>query len=385
MILLGGSSMIKGSNTWHAARAIACLPALTGNFGVAGGGFGPRHGGAGHGRGSGNIMAFDQRLPGNYVADQMSEITDAICDGRIRVLLMMGSNMLSSYADSGRLADGIDGTDLVVSFDLFMNETARRFADIILPATAWLEELGCKATNTHLYLMEPALTPAGEARPMHDVLIGLAERLGVESFYPWASQEELIDAVLDHPSTGPATVASLRASGGIGRLKVPDVAYPTHQYQTPSGKVEFFSSRAEQIGLPSLPVYDDRSDLSYPLALCHGRTLTQFNSFYDQGQALPTLAARNPAPKLWIALEDAATRGIENGGAIRLHNQRGEFEAEAYVTGQVPQGVIWIQHGWVGLNQLTSGEAVLPEGALNLLPFTVGQAAFEAMVEVMSV
>ena len=44
MIVLGGSSMHKGSNGWQAARAIGCLPALTGNVGIPGGGFGPRHG-----------------------------------------------------------------------------------------------------------------------------------------------------------------------------------------------------------------------------------------------------------------------------------------------------------------------------------------------------
>jgi anaerobic selenocysteine-containing dehydrogenase len=44
MILIGGSSMHKGANGWHAARAISCLPALTGDFGLPGGGLGPRHG-----------------------------------------------------------------------------------------------------------------------------------------------------------------------------------------------------------------------------------------------------------------------------------------------------------------------------------------------------
>jgi anaerobic selenocysteine-containing dehydrogenase len=46
---------------------------------------------------------------------------------------------------------------MVVCVDLFMNETARRFADVVLPGTAWLEEVGFKVTNTHLYFMEGAL------------------------------------------------------------------------------------------------------------------------------------------------------------------------------------------------------------------------------------
>ena len=46
MIVLGGSSMHKGDNGWQAGQAIGCLPALTGNVGIPGGGFGPRHGSA---------------------------------------------------------------------------------------------------------------------------------------------------------------------------------------------------------------------------------------------------------------------------------------------------------------------------------------------------
>ena len=80
------------------------------------------------------------------------------------------------FADAGRVANGLDKAKLVVCVDLFMNETARRFADVILPGTAWLEELGFKVTNTHLYLMEPALEREGETRPIYEVLGSLTSR-----------------------------------------------------------------------------------------------------------------------------------------------------------------------------------------------------------------
>ena len=64
MIVLGGSSMHKGANGWQAARAIACLPALTGNLGIPGGGFGPRHGSRAHGQDLTNITAPERRPPG---------------------------------------------------------------------------------------------------------------------------------------------------------------------------------------------------------------------------------------------------------------------------------------------------------------------------------
>lgn len=382
MIIIGGSSMHKGKNSWHASRAISCLPALTGNLGVPGGGLGPRHGSVCHGHGLGDIAATDRRLPGHYIPNQMADITAGLLDRRVRTLVLLGSNMLSSFADTEQVAAGLDRAELIVSYDLFMNETARRFADVILPSTAWLEELGCKMTNTHIYLMERALHPAGEARALHEVLNGLAERLGVADFYPWDSQQDVIDAVLDHPCTAGATVASLRANGGIGALNVSHVAYPTYAFHTPSGKIEFYSRRAKELGLPPLPVQKPATSSVYPLALCQGRTIAQFHSFYDQGQALPTLRARNRRPELWMSPTDAKTRGLLDGDAIRIYNERGSFEAWAQVTAKMPAGAVWMRDGWIGLNNLTSGAAVLPEAALNVFPFTVGQAEFEAMVEV---
>jgi anaerobic selenocysteine-containing dehydrogenase len=382
MIVVGGSSMHKGANSWHAGRAISCLPALTGNLGIAGGGFGPRHGSASHGQALASITAEEQRPPGNYIPNQMSQITAALCQGRVRVMLLFGTNMLSSFADTEQVATGLGRTDLVVSYDLFMNDTARRCADVLLPSTAWLEELGCKATNTHLYLMEQALPPPGETRPLSQVLQDLAQRLGLQDFYAWDSHEGIINAILDHPCTDHATVATLRQRGGIAPLQVSPIAYPDCQFHTPSGKVEFFSARAQSLGLPPLPVYAEPSLPAYPLTLCQGRTLTQFHSFYDHGQALPTLAQLDPEPYLWISPDDAAARGLHDGAAIRIYNERGSFNARARVTDHIPAGTVWMRDGWAGLNSLTGGQAVLPDAAVDMFGFSAGQAAFEAMVEV---
>ena len=256
MIVLGGSSMHKGANGWQAGRAIACLPALTGNVGIPGGGFGPRHGSAAHGRGIGSITGADRRAPATIIPNQMSAVTAALCEGRIETLLLLGTNMLSSFADATAVAAGLARTRLVVSYDLFLNDTAKRFADVVLPATAWLEELGCKMTHTHLYLMEQALAAPGETRSLYRVVKELAERLGLDGFHPWASEEAMVDAILDHPCTGHATVAALREQGGIRALNVSHVANPTLDFDTPSRKIELYSEQAARLGLPPLPSYD---------------------------------------------------------------------------------------------------------------------------------
>src|SRR5262249_57208667 len=95
----------------------------------------------------------------------------------------------------------------------------------------------------------------GEARSASWVLRQLGRRLGLDDFFPWASDAEMIDAVLDHSATGHATVAGIRAAGGIHPLNVSHVAYPTLAFDTPSGKVEFVSERPTPHALPSLPAF----------------------------------------------------------------------------------------------------------------------------------
>jgi anaerobic selenocysteine-containing dehydrogenase len=380
MILLGGSSMHKGPNGWHAARAISCLPALAGDFGLPGGGLGPRHGA--QSVSLGNLNEHVTRPPGNYIPNQMPDIAGALSDGRLKVLLLLGTNMLSSFANAGQIADGLDKAEMIVGVDIFMNETTRRFADVILPGTAWLEELGFKVTNTHLYLMEPAFEREGEARPIQEILRSLANSLGLVDFFPWTSMEEVLDIILDHPTTGHATVASLRAADGFLPLKVPHVAYADRKFDSPSGKIELYSSRADKLGLPPLPIHKVDKGSSYPLALSFGRTLTHFHAFYDEGQALPSLARHNTSPQLWISRADADARHLSNGDGIKIYNERGEFAAKAHITDDVPPGAVWIRDGWVGLNHLTSGDAVLTGDALSLFHFSVGQADYGARVEV---
>jgi anaerobic selenocysteine-containing dehydrogenase len=283
------------------------------------------------------------------------------------------------------VAEALARQDLVVSYDLFLNDTARRFADVVLPATAWLEELGCKSTNTHLYLMPKVLDPPGKARPVVWVLRELARRLDMADYFPWESESGPLDAILDHPATGHATAAALAAEGGMRALRISHVAHPDLKFRTPSGKIELDSPRAAELGLPSLPVHAPPDSSSYPLTLCQGRTLSHFHGFYDHGRALPSLAKADPEPVLWISPDDAAARGVTDGAAIRIVNKRGTMPARARVTERIPAGTVWMRDGWLGLNDLTEGDRAVPDAAVDefqALGFSGGQATFDARVEV---
>jgi anaerobic selenocysteine-containing dehydrogenase len=389
MIVMGGSSLHKGDNSWHAARAIACLPALTGDYGRPGGGLGPRHGGRSHGVGFNDISAPERRLPGPYIPNQMESIVEGLESGAIKVLVSIGSNILSSYSDTNRMRAALAKAELIVAYDIFSNQTIREVADITLPGTIWLEEIGAKSTNTHIHLTDRVLPAAGQARPAYDIYTGLAQRLGVADVYPWADQEAAMNVVLDHPATGNATgnatghatVQSLRENGGRVALNISHVAYPTREFTTPSGRIEFFSQRAMDMGLSPLPIAAQTDEAQTGLALCHGRSFAHFHSFYDHGRALPTLAAREVAADVWIAPQDAQARGIADGDAVEMSNTRGHFTARAKVTARMPAGAVWIRDGWPGLNVLSDGASVLPQTALDSFAFTVGQSRFGARVE----
>ncbi|MBI3989612.1 MAG: molybdopterin-dependent oxidoreductase [candidate division NC10 bacterium] len=393
MIVLGGASMYKSQQGWLASRAISCLPALTGQYGVPGGGLGQRHRGVTHGEPLyfENLYGEHLRPPGTYIPSHMPTMLQAFEEGRIQVLFLFGTNMLSSFSDSHRTEKALDRVWTIVVHDLFMNETARRMADFVLPGTTWVEETGFKTTNTHLYLMPQVIEPLGEARSVVGVLRALADHLGIgESYWPWPNEEGALDVVFAHPSIGLST-AKLRVQGGIVPLRVSPVAYPERRFQTPSGKVEFYSERAASWGLPPMPVHEEplespirRPDLAnvYPLVLRNGRTLTHFHAFYLSGQAIPALAKLDPEPVLWLHPHDANARGIQPDTWVRCFNDRGELRARALVTEKIQPGVAWIRDGWPDVNRLTSSAPSLPVELTRVLSPPNGQAAYEALVEV---
>jgi anaerobic selenocysteine-containing dehydrogenase len=389
VIVLGGSSMFKHQHGWEPSRAISCLPAITGQLGIAGGGLGQRHGANPESTGFANILAdATKKMPDKMaIPSHMSTMSEAFSNGQLDVLFSLGSNMLSSFADTNKLARGLAQIKLIVSYDLFMHATARRFADLLLPATAWLEDTGLKQTATHIYLMERALTPEGECRTLSTILRDLAQKLNIANFFPWHDHEDYLNALLKTQKTETGdtlTVTELRRHGGYWQKNnLSHIAYQDHSFQTPSKKFEFWSERARQAGLSPLPSYTTPEGDEYPLRFCQGRTLTAFHSFFDEGQALPTLAKANTEPQLWIHPQDAQNRNISNNATIVIMNKRGQFEARAHVTDDILQGVVWMRDGWVGINRVTSGAPIVSLTANDIVPdIPGGQAAYDAWVEV---
>ncbi|MEY3477476.1 MAG: hypothetical protein RLY65_1876, partial [Pseudomonadota bacterium] len=404
MIVLGGSSMHKGANQWQASRAVSCLAAITGQIAKAGSGLGPRHGSGSIGQGLGSLVPPDLRDPAQVIPNQMSSMLDAMEDGRIKNLMLFGTNMLSSFPQRARLSRALQGLDLVVSHDLFMNETAASHAQLVLPSTAWLEELGCKMTHTHLYLSDALLAPEGECRSTYQVLKDLASLLKLEGFHPWKDVEAMFDAVIDQPFTGHASIASLRAGQGRAALKVSHIGHADLHFDTPSGKLELYSEQAEHLGLsplPDMPLDDGEmvmteldlnghQSISFghdlvPLSgrvfrLAQGRTLHHFHGFYNNGTALPSLAKKDAEPWVLMASADAHALDLKQDDQIFLYNKLGRMAVHVRLHERLPQGTLWIRDGWPQLNALSDASPILPDAAVDLFRFSAGQSRFDPRV-----
>ena len=404
MIVLGGSSMHKGANQWQASRAVSCLAAITGQIAKAGSGLGPRHGSGSIGQGLGSLVPPDLRDPAQVIPNQMSSMLDAMEDGRIKNLMLFGTNMLSSFPQRARLSRALQALDLVVSHDLFMNETAASHAQLVLPSTAWLEELGCKMTHTHLYLSDALLAPEGECRSTYQVLNDLARLLSLEGFHPWKDVEAMFDAVIDQPFTGHASIASLRAGQGRAALKVSHIGHADLHFDTPSGKLELYSEQAEHLGLSPLPdmpldeieIVTTELDLKghhsissdhdlVPIServfrLAQGRTLHHFHGFYNNGTALPSLANKDAEPWVLMASADAHALDLKQDDPIVLYNKLGKMAVHVRLHERLPQGTLWIRDGWPQLNALSDASPILPDAAVDLFRFSAGQSRFDPRV-----
>jgi anaerobic selenocysteine-containing dehydrogenase len=224
------------------------------------------------------------------------------------------------------------------------------------------------------------------SNPLHSAASACAAPSSV-SLLPWQDEEALLNALLSAQTTASGealTVAELRRRGGYWQKNdLSHVAYQERHFSTPSRKIEFWSERARQAGLAPLPVYTHQQSADYPLRFCQGRTLTAFHSFFDERQALPTLARVNPGPQLWIHPQDAQKRHIVDDMPILIANQRGQFTARAHITDDVLPGVVWMRDGWAGINRVTSGAPIVELAANDIVPgIPGGQAAYDAWVEV---
>ncbi|MDP2212034.1 MAG: molybdopterin-dependent oxidoreductase [Candidatus Aquicultor sp.] len=321
-------------------RLIDALGAVTGNFGVAGGG-------VSHGRDNDGL--FNQAVKGKEFAQHSRTIPKPLLatalretqDPPVKMAFINGANPLNQSPDAPAVAGAFKDLDYVVVVEQFMTDTAEA-ADIVLPATTYLEETDVVASFWHGFIgpVNPAIEPVGEAKSDFEIFQELANRLGVGEEMA-GSADEWLERILEPLKGEGITLASLRE--GHRRIpNLPAVPYEGGVFPTESGRLNLVTSFSQpQLG----------SD-EYPLIL-----LTPHSRRWVHSQILPH---DHDAPlEAKVNPETAAANGIEDGGAATVVSEAGSLAVVVRHDEGVPVGVVSIEQGrWMkyhqSVNQLTS-------------------------------
>jgi anaerobic selenocysteine-containing dehydrogenase len=340
-----------------AARAIACLPALVGAWREPGGGFSLSTGdfyGMNH-----QALERPDLIQGTPRSINMSAIGDTLlaADPPVKAMFVYNANPAAVAPDSAKVIRGLMRPDLFcVVHDLFLTDSAD-YADVFLPATSQLEHLDIHKSYGHLYVLlnRPAIAPLGEALPNVEVFRRLAARMGFTEPCFSDTDEMLCRQALqsDAPSMAGISFESLMERGWQ-RLAIPPRHAPFAEggFPTPSGQCEFFSLRAQQMGLDPLPCYlppyesvQSAPQLAarFPLALLSPPHRHALNSSFAN---LPLFLQAEKSPQLDIHQDDAAARGIRDGDTVRIFNDRGAFLATARPGDRARPGVVVAPSLW---------------------------------------
>ncbi len=394
-----GYGFARSRNGSVSMHAVTCLPTVTGKW---------RSRGAGafwNNRGTG-IYHWDKTLiDGLDALDptirqmDMSRIGAVLTGDRrelgdgppVHALLVQNTNPAVVAPDSKRVRRGLLRDDLFTCVhEQFMTETAK-LADVVLPATMFMEhdDLYAAGGHTHIQVGPKLIEPPGECRSNHEVLQGLATRLGARHPGFDMTAMEIVDA-------------TLRASGWPGAAEVIERkwldagdSFERSHFLTgfgfPDGKFRFApdwqSVGPNSAGMPALPdhwaVTDGATD-DHPFRLVAAPARNFLNTSFTE---TPTSRKREGRPVALVHPDDAARLGIVDGGRVVLGNRQGEVVLDAkFVSGQLP-GTIVVESIWpngdfaggMGINVLTSDEPAAPRGGAVFHDTAVWMRALEAV------
>jgi anaerobic selenocysteine-containing dehydrogenase len=367
----------NGAANMHAA---SCLPALSGAW---------RHPGGGALYSNSGMYRVDKRLiegldlldPATRVLDQ-SRIGDVLCGNPrdlqggppVTGLLVQNTNPAVVAPETARVLQGLRREDLFVCVhEQFMTETAQ-LADIVLPATMFLEhdDFYQAGGHTHLQATRALTTPFAECRSNHWVLKQLAARLGFSHPAFDMSERELIDK-------------SLKRSGypdeeSLYRERWVDCARPFEStnfidgFETPDGRFHFRPdwSRVgpDYAEMPPLPDYmpvANEADDEHPFRLVAAPARQFLNTSFTEMQSSRRAEKR---PTMLIRGDDAARLGVADGALVRIGNRLASVVLHARLFDGMQSGVVIVESIWpnrdfvegLGINALVSAEPGKPNG-----------------------
>jgi len=262
-------------------------------------------------------------------------------------------------ADPKKTYRAFKSLDFNVVVDLFMTPTAMAFADFVLPAVTYPEKDGVAipiGSSTVVGTINKAIEPVGDCKPDVEINFEIGRRLNPEA-WPWKDTNELLNALV--APTG-MSYEALREKG----FACDEFSYRKYEkgllrpdnlpgFNTPTGKVELYSTVYEECGLDPLPYFEEppESPLStpgiaaeYPLVLSTGARVRGF--FHSEHRQIPSLRSMNPDPITEVHTKTAEKFGIKDGDWIYIENKHGRCKQRVKLTDGIDPRVVHAQHGW---------------------------------------
>jgi anaerobic selenocysteine-containing dehydrogenase len=380
----GFSRSRNGAINMHAA---SCIAAVIGAWRYEGGGAFHNNGAIFHLDAS-LIEGTDLRDPSIRMLDQsrigaiLTGDDDALLGGTpVTAMLIQNTNPVAVAPDQETVKRGFARDDLFVCVhEQFMTDTAK-MADVVLPATMFVEhdDFYTAGGSQYILLGPKLIEPPGECRSNHDVICGLAKRLGAEHPGFAMTPRELIDATLQKSGWG--TLAELEANRWIDCQPDFATAHYLNGFAYPDGKFRFkpdwpevpFRRWHRKHAAPSIPKLPDHwavieeAEPEHPFRLATSPARGFLNSSFTE---TPTSLTRERRPEVMIHPEDAAALAVADGEEVVLGNRRGKVHLHARLFDGVRRGVLIAESLWPnsayadgrGINTLTGADPVAPFG-----------------------
>ena len=343
-----GNGLQHHDNGGMIVRTIACLPAITGQWTVKGGGAI---------KGNTAFLAYNTkalqrpdllngRTPRVINMNQLGKALLEIADPPIRSLFVYSSNPAVVAPEANKVRKGLVREDLfTVVHDLFLTETAR-YADIVLPASSAFENTDFYTSYWHHYtqIQKPVIEKYGESKSNTEVFRLLSEAMGFDDEPLKDSDEEMIRQALDYPENPWLEGIDYDSLSEKHFVKAKREAIFPDRLPTPSGKIELYSKQMEQDGYPALPTHTPLAETSdYPFLFVPGPNHNFLNSTFSNNAKHIKLEKE---PKVHLNIKDAEAKGIKDGDAVKIWNDRGDCVLTAAVGENVLPGVVVSQGLW---------------------------------------
>ena len=350
-------------STWYGddtqrSRAMALLNALMGNWGRKGGFYVtnyidlPDYPGVPKYPKPARAKADNPGKKWPFASQTVSTgLREATISGKpypIKAWVVVATNLLQALPDRAQTMKAIDALDLLVVVDTVPSEIAG-YADVVLPEATYLERHDTLNDDClripFLAYRQPVVPPPNDQQPGWWIGRELGMRLGLGAYFPWKDLEECLKTRIVKAGFN---WAELKAKGVLLGKKQPIYVEEGAEiaFETPSGKVEFWSRQLADKGFDPVPRYTP-PDANPPGAY---RLITGRAPMHTFSRTIgnPRLAELMPENEVWLNAQEAEKLGLANGASVRLRNQDGVVSntVKVFATERIRPECVYLVHGF---------------------------------------